>query len=168
MISLEKIKILTPLQKLSKNVENFIKLIDATGFEKLPKSNKLSNLVTLLGIHRYQADNYRISKNNQSYCSKRESLLSTTDLHVEHEDQEERDGKSEDKAVEGEGRLAVEDVRPLSLHGARVRVVLLLLVVVVEGPEDVAALASLRLGDRGGVHEDRNLTTSKQIFFCEI
>ena len=57
MISLEKIKILTPLQKLSKNVENFIKLIDATGFEKLPKSNKLSNLVTLLGIHRYQADN---------------------------------------------------------------------------------------------------------------
>ena len=94
--------------------------------------------------------------------------MSTTDLHVEHEDQEERDGKSEDKAVEGEGRLAVEDVRPLSLHGARVRVVLLLLVVVVEGPEDVAALASLRLGDRGGVHEDRNLTTSKQIFFCEI
>ena len=33
-----KLKILTPLQKLPKNVE---------GFEKLPKSNKLPNLITL-------------------------------------------------------------------------------------------------------------------------
>ena len=37
MISLEKLKILTPLQKLPKNVEDSGKLIVATGFEKLPK-----------------------------------------------------------------------------------------------------------------------------------
>ena len=38
MISLEKLKILTPLQKLPKNVWNLGKLIVATGFEKLPKA----------------------------------------------------------------------------------------------------------------------------------
>ena len=37
MISLEKLKSLTPLQKLPKNVEDLGKLIVATGFEKLPK-----------------------------------------------------------------------------------------------------------------------------------
>jgi len=37
MISLEKLKILTHLQKLPKNVGNLGKLIVATGFEKLPK-----------------------------------------------------------------------------------------------------------------------------------
>ena len=37
MISLEKLKILTPLQELSKNVEDLGKLIVATGFKKLPK-----------------------------------------------------------------------------------------------------------------------------------
>ena len=37
MISLEKFKILTPLQKLPKNVENLGKLIVAKGFEKMPK-----------------------------------------------------------------------------------------------------------------------------------
>ena len=37
MISLEKLKILTPLQKLPKNVEDLGKLIVAKGFEKLPK-----------------------------------------------------------------------------------------------------------------------------------
>ena len=37
MISLEKFKILTPLQKLAKNVGNLDKLIVAKGFEKLPK-----------------------------------------------------------------------------------------------------------------------------------
>ena len=37
MISLEKIKILTPLRKLPKNVEELGKLIVATGFEKLPQ-----------------------------------------------------------------------------------------------------------------------------------
>ena len=37
MISLEKWKILTPLQKLPKNVGNLGKIIVATGFEKLPK-----------------------------------------------------------------------------------------------------------------------------------
>ena len=47
MISLEKLKILTPLQKLLKNVGDLDKLIVAKGFEKLPKSNKSPNLVTL-------------------------------------------------------------------------------------------------------------------------
>ena len=37
MISLEKLKFLTPLQKLPKNVGDFGKLIVAKGFEKLPK-----------------------------------------------------------------------------------------------------------------------------------
>ena len=37
MISLEKWKILTPLQKLPKNVVDLSKLIIAIGFEKLPK-----------------------------------------------------------------------------------------------------------------------------------
>ena len=37
MISLVKLKILTPLQKLPKNVTALGKLIVAKGFEKLPK-----------------------------------------------------------------------------------------------------------------------------------
>ena len=37
MISLEKLKILTPLQKLLENVEDLGKLIVAKDFEKLPK-----------------------------------------------------------------------------------------------------------------------------------
>ena len=37
MISLVKLKILTPLQKLPKNVRDLGKLIIANGFEKLPK-----------------------------------------------------------------------------------------------------------------------------------
>ena len=37
MISLEKIKILTPLQKVPKNVVDLGKLIVAIGCEKLPK-----------------------------------------------------------------------------------------------------------------------------------
>ena len=37
MISLEKGKILTTLQKLSKNGEDFGKIVVAKGFEKLPK-----------------------------------------------------------------------------------------------------------------------------------
>ena len=37
MISIEKLKILTTLQKIAKNVGDFGKLIIATGFEKLPK-----------------------------------------------------------------------------------------------------------------------------------
>ena len=37
MISLEKLKILTPLQKLPKNEGDLGKLIVAKGFEKLPK-----------------------------------------------------------------------------------------------------------------------------------
>ena len=37
IISLEKLKILKPLQKLPNNVEDLGKLIVAKGFEKLPK-----------------------------------------------------------------------------------------------------------------------------------
>ena len=37
MISLQKWKILTPLQKSGKNVEDLGKLIVAKGFKKLPK-----------------------------------------------------------------------------------------------------------------------------------
>ena len=40
MISLEKLKILTPLRKLPKNVGDLGKLIFAQGFKKLPKSAK--------------------------------------------------------------------------------------------------------------------------------
>ena len=36
MISLEKLKILTPLQKLPKNVGDLGKIIVSKGFEKLP------------------------------------------------------------------------------------------------------------------------------------
>ena len=37
MISLKKLKILTPLQKLPKNVRDLGKIIVSKGFEKLPK-----------------------------------------------------------------------------------------------------------------------------------
>ena len=53
MISQEKLKILTPLQKFPKNVGDLGKLIVAQGFEKMPnKSNKLPNLVTLISFHK--------------------------------------------------------------------------------------------------------------------
>ena len=42
MISLEKLKILTPLQKLLKNVWDLGKLIVAKGFKKLPKVQKIA------------------------------------------------------------------------------------------------------------------------------
>ena len=48
MSSLEKLKILTPLQKLPKNVGYLGKLIVAQGFKKLPKVQKTPNLVTLV------------------------------------------------------------------------------------------------------------------------
>ena len=47
MISREKLKILTPLQKFPKNVGDLCKLIGAKGFKTCPKSNKSPNLVTL-------------------------------------------------------------------------------------------------------------------------
>ena len=47
MISLEKLKILTPFQKLPKNMGDLGKLIVAKGFKSCPKSNKSPNLVTL-------------------------------------------------------------------------------------------------------------------------
>ena len=46
MISLENLKILTPLQKLHKNVGDLGKLILAKVFKKLPKVDKYPNLVT--------------------------------------------------------------------------------------------------------------------------
>ena len=42
MISIEKLKILTPLQKLPKNVRDLGKLIVAKGFKKLPKVQKIA------------------------------------------------------------------------------------------------------------------------------
>ena len=42
MISLEKRIILTPLQKLPKNVRDLGKLITAKGFKKLPKVQKIA------------------------------------------------------------------------------------------------------------------------------
>ena len=42
MISLEKLKILTPLQNLPKNVGDLGKLIVAKGLEKLPKVQKIA------------------------------------------------------------------------------------------------------------------------------
>ena len=47
MISLEKLKILTPTQKLPKTVGDLGKLIVAKGIKKLPKVQKSPNLVTL-------------------------------------------------------------------------------------------------------------------------
>ena len=48
MILLEKLKILSPLEKLPKNVGDLGKLIVATGFEKCQKCYKSPNLVTLV------------------------------------------------------------------------------------------------------------------------
>ena len=42
MVSLKKLKIFLPLQKLSKNVGDLGKLIVAKGFEKLPKVQKIA------------------------------------------------------------------------------------------------------------------------------
>ena len=42
MISLEKLKILTALQKLPRNVGDLGKLITAKGFKKLPKVQKIA------------------------------------------------------------------------------------------------------------------------------
>ena len=43
--------ILTPLQKLPKNVGDLGKVIIAKGFKKLPKVQKTPNLVTLSLLH---------------------------------------------------------------------------------------------------------------------
>ena len=48
MIFLEKLKILTLIQKLPKNEGDLGKLIVAKGFKECPKSNKSPNLVTLV------------------------------------------------------------------------------------------------------------------------
>ena len=42
LISIEKFKILTPLQKLPRNVRDLGKLIVAKGFKKLPKVQKIT------------------------------------------------------------------------------------------------------------------------------
>ena len=51
MISLEKLTIMTPLQKLPKNVVDLGKLFVAKALKTFPKSNKSPNLVTLAGIN---------------------------------------------------------------------------------------------------------------------
>ena len=58
MILLEKLKKLTPLQKLPLNVSNLGKIIVVTGFEKLPKVQSSSNLVTL--IHKLVIKSYLV------------------------------------------------------------------------------------------------------------
>ena len=45
MISLEKLKMLTPLQKLPKNIGDLGKFIVAKGFEKLAKVQKIAQYV---------------------------------------------------------------------------------------------------------------------------
>ena len=52
MISLAKWYILTPLQKLPKNVGDLCKVILAKGFKKLPKVQKPPNLITLSASHK--------------------------------------------------------------------------------------------------------------------
>ena len=51
MISVEKLKILTPFQKLPKNVGDLGKLIIVKGLKSCPKCNKLPNLVTPATTH---------------------------------------------------------------------------------------------------------------------
>ena len=51
MISLEKLMILAPLQKLPKNVGNLGKTIVAKGFKTCLKSKKSPNLVTLVATY---------------------------------------------------------------------------------------------------------------------
>ena len=55
--------ILTPLQKLTKNVEDLGKLIVANAVKSYPKSNKSPNLVTLLGS-KYVITNVLSTSNN--------------------------------------------------------------------------------------------------------
>ena len=71
MTSLEKLKILTSLQKLPENVGDLDKLIVAKGFESCPKSNKSPNLVTLVGgtLGRAVA-NHRTSRPQNCYASR--------------------------------------------------------------------------------------------------
>ena len=50
LISPEKLKFLTHLQKLPKNVGDLSKLIVAKGLKSCPKSDKSPNLVTLAAL----------------------------------------------------------------------------------------------------------------------
>ena len=55
MISQEKLKILTPLQKLPKNVEDLGKLIIAKGLKKLPKVKKIAQSGLTDSVFHYYA-----------------------------------------------------------------------------------------------------------------
>ena len=55
---------MTPLQKLTKNVRDSGKLIVAKGLLSFPKSNKLPNLATLLVSDRVKAVYENISTQN--------------------------------------------------------------------------------------------------------
>ena len=59
MISQEKLRILTPLRKLPKNVRDLGKLIVAKGLKKLPKVQKSPNLVTL-AVGKFLSPPYRL------------------------------------------------------------------------------------------------------------
>ena len=56
MISLEKLKILTPLQKLPKNVGDLGKFIVAKGFKKWPKVRKIAQSGHTVAINRTDLD----------------------------------------------------------------------------------------------------------------
>ena len=65
MIWLVKLKILTPLQKLPKNVRDLGKLIVANGFEKLPKVWSWNYLLKMNPSHRLFFKN---GSNPASFC----------------------------------------------------------------------------------------------------
>ena len=86
MISQEIFKILTPLQKLPKNVGILGKSIVAKGFKQFPKSIKSPNLVTLLVIsillHLCFLKLDSLVNNYPSVCFY-ESMLFTTKLYYD-------------------------------------------------------------------------------------
>ena len=71
MISIEKWLILTPLQKLLKNVGDLGKLIAARDFKSGPKSNKSSNPVTLVSTSKKMQKRMMIALNLEIHDSKR-------------------------------------------------------------------------------------------------
>ena len=82
MISIEKFKILTPLQKLPKNVGDLDKLIVAQGFKKLQKVRKIaksghtesdpSHTASVLGVRLVLAEDKQ-----QLVCTKLISIRTT-------------------------------------------------------------------------------------------
>ena len=75
MISLEKLQIFTPLQKLPKNVWELGKLIVATGFECLPKVQKIAQSG--------HTGRYLHSKQHKRFSVPRVLLLWQTQVHMQ-------------------------------------------------------------------------------------